>query len=68
MSMGLYLLYLLASDRIGTLIITTFSLSPLAEFHTELESISSHEQANAYIKYPVRSFRNLSIIFFLDPA
>lgn len=68
MSMGMYLLYLLASDRIGMHIITSFSPSPLADFHTELESISSHEQANAYIKYPVWSFTYLSIIFILDPA
>ena len=50
---GLYLLYLLASDRIGTLKLhATFAL-PIADFHTELESISSHEQNNAYIRYPI---------------
>jgi PAB1-binding protein PBP1 len=25
----------------------------LADFHTELESISSHEQSNTYIRYPI---------------
>jgi len=39
-TMGMYLLYLLATDRI-------------ADFHTELEAISSHEQKNAYIRYPI---------------
>ena len=50
---GLYLLYLLASDRIGTLNLHATSALPIADFHTELESISSHEQNNAYIRYPI---------------
>ena len=41
MTIALYLLHLLASDRI-------------AEFHVELESISTHEQNHAYIKYPIQ--------------
>ena len=40
-TLGLYLLYLLASERV-------------ADFHTELESLSSHEQSNAFIKYPIQ--------------
>ena len=40
-TLGLYLLYLLASER-------------FADFHTELESLSSHEQSNAFIKYPIQ--------------
>lgn len=40
-AMGLYLLYLLACDRI-------------AEFHTEIESFSQDERRNAYIRYPIQ--------------
>ncbi len=40
-AMGLYLLYLLACDRIS-------------EFHTEIESINQPERTNAYIRYPIQ--------------
>lgn len=52
-TMGLYLLYLLATDRIGTYNSLRYREYLPADFHTELESISSHEQNNAYIRYPI---------------
>jgi hypothetical protein len=46
MAMGLYLMYLLACDRIKS-------------FHTELESLTSSDRLNAYIHYPIQLERYL---------
>ncbi len=51
---GLHLLFLLSSDRIGMKLHLSVSMYLIAEFHTHLEALSSHEQYNPYIKYPIQ--------------